>query len=233
MTRQSPWPDALFAAPDGDGHPPMTRLRTSDHGVDELPLARWHGDPDDADLAVLARADEPVLDIGCGPGRHVGALTAGGRVAMGIDTSAQAVLSARRRGASAVRGSVFGPVPEPGRWATILLLDGNIGIGGDESRLLRRVAELLAARGRVLVELSPPSAEAGPFQARVEHAGRHGSWFPWARVTPARLTAVAEAEGYRVQEVWEAGGRWFADLWLQSAARLSAGAGTDDLVDAG
>ena len=37
----------------------------------------------------------------------------------------------------------------------MLLADGNIGIGGDPARLLRRVRELLAVGGRVVADVHP------------------------------------------------------------------------------
>ena len=51
-----------------------------------------------------------------------------------------------------VRRDLFGPLPGEGTWAHVLLADGNIGIGGDPLRLLRRAARLLRPGGTVLVE---------------------------------------------------------------------------------
>ena len=49
--------------------------------------------------------------------------------------------------------SVFDRLPGERRWGTVLLLDGNIGIGGDPVRLLRRCADLVRPRGQVLAEV--------------------------------------------------------------------------------
>ena len=62
----------------------------------------------------------------------------------------------RERGVPALRRDVFDRVPGEGRWHTVLLADGNIGIGGDPVRLLQRVRTLLATGGRVVVELGAP-----------------------------------------------------------------------------
>jgi hypothetical protein len=64
----------------------------------------------------------------------------------------------RDRGARALLGSVFGPIPWSGRWQAALLLDGNIGIGGRPIALLKRVRELLSSTGIVICELKPPEA---------------------------------------------------------------------------
>ena len=50
------------------------------------------------DDGLLRRCTGPVLDVGCGPGRLTGALTARGHVALGVDVSAGAVRLARAPG---------------------------------------------------------------------------------------------------------------------------------------
>jgi len=45
-----------------------------------------------------------------------------------------------------------------GRWAHVLLADGNVGIGGDVVALLRRCAELVRPGGTVVVEVERPGA---------------------------------------------------------------------------
>jgi SAM-dependent methyltransferase len=163
-------------------------------------------------MEVLARAVAPVLDVGCGPGRHVAALVEAGRAALGIDVSAAAVQAARRKGVPATQVSVFAPVPRAGCWQTVLLLDGNIGIGGDPLRLLGRVHQLLRPAGSALIELDPPGVAAGRFHARVEHGGGMGPRFKWARVSPGQLGGLAPSAGFDVREIWQRGRRWFAHL---------------------
>ena len=74
-------------------------VRSLDGTLEPLPLDRWLGAPDAADLAVTALAEPPVLDLGCGPGRHLAALRAAGKRAVGVDLSPVAVRIARRRAA--------------------------------------------------------------------------------------------------------------------------------------
>jgi SAM-dependent methyltransferase len=205
----SPWPDEVFAAPSA-GLRVALQSRTGVR-IDCDPQ-RWHDAPGPADLALLARTRDPVLDIGCGPGRLVHALVAAGRTALGIDTSAAAVASTRRRGAPAVRASVFGPVPSAGLWATALLLDGNIGIGGDAANLLRRTAGLVVDDGLILVEVDAPTQVSEDVEVCVDHDGRMGSWFPWSRIAAGDVPALALSAGLTVDEVWQHSGRWFAAL---------------------
>ncbi|MCA1720551.1 MAG: class I SAM-dependent methyltransferase [Actinobacteria bacterium] len=183
-------------------------------------LARWSGPARGADDSLLARVTGPALDIGCGPGRLVAALAARGVPALGIDIAPAAVGLTRRAGGRALQLSVFDEVPDAGRWGCAVLADGNIGIGGDPVRLLRRSAELLAAGGQVLVELAAPRSGSRAVQVRLEDAdGNAGAWFPWAHVAADALAPLALQAGLRVVEAWcePAVGdplRWFAALAL-------------------
>lgn len=108
--------------------------------------------------------------------------------------------------------SVFDRLPGTGRWGTVLLLDGNLGIGGDPVALLIRSAELLAPDGVVVAELDPPGTPAAPTTARLEVAGAPGPWFAWDRVPAERAAPLAALAGLAVTETWEADGRWFVVL---------------------
>jgi SAM-dependent methyltransferase len=175
-------------------------------------IARWVGPVGGVDGRVLARVHGPVLDVGCGPGRHVRALARRGVLAVGVDVSAAAVTLARRRGAVAVRASVFDRVPGAGRWRSALLLDGNIGIGACPTLLLDVVASLLAAGGEILVELRPPGGGVVIEELRLEHAGACSAWFRWATVAVDAIDDLATAAGLGVVESWSDAGRWFARL---------------------
>jgi SAM-dependent methyltransferase len=177
----------------------------------------WLGEPRSEERAVLARAVAPVLDVGCGPGRHVLELAARGVVALGVDAAPSAVRVARDRGAPVLRRSIFDPLPGAGRWGTTLLLDGNIGIGGDPGALLRRLAKLMRRGGLVLIEIEGPGVGVYPITARIEAGSQVSPWFPWARVGMSGLAGLAAVCDYRVEETWRGGDRWFASLRLRSS----------------
>lgn len=147
-----------------------------------LDLARWNRPASAEEQEVLASVEGPALDLGCGPGRLVLHLAAQRIMALGIDASSEAVALARRRRAAVLQRDLFGPLPGEGRWASALLFDGNVGIGGDPVRLLDRCRALICPSGRVVVEVGPPATGWRPLSAQLEHGGRRSASFAWAVV---------------------------------------------------
>lgn len=181
------------------------------------PGERWLGALTAADRRALALVEGPVLDVGCGPARHTVALGERGIPALGIDITPALLTLARPRGAAVLERDVFGRIPGEGRWGSVLLLDGNVGIGGDVASLLARAAQLIHPSGMVLVELDvAPDLDHGrpqPRCVRVELAGAAvGPWFGWTCVTRASLAAVMHSVPLRLAAYWEDDGRGFATL---------------------
>jgi SAM-dependent methyltransferase len=199
---------ALLSAPEGGGG---LHAVGEDGSRRRLPLARWLGTPDAAEETVLGRAPGPVLDVGCGVGRHVIALRRRGVRATGVEISSVAAAIARERGGEVIVGSIF-ERPTTSDWQTALLLDGNIGIGGDATRLLRRTAALLAPAGRVLVELERPAGAPRARRVRLEGERAVSHWMPWHFVAAEEIDGLATAADLAVHERWQAGDRWFAQL---------------------
>ncbi|MFI6347566.1 class I SAM-dependent methyltransferase [Streptomyces sp. NPDC050560] len=187
-------------------------LRRDDGWLLPLDVERWCAGPDAADLSVLRRCRGAVLDIGCGPGRLVAELSARGHRVLGIDVSEAAVARAVGIGARALRRSVFEPLPDEGGWGTALLIDGNIGIGGDPGALLDRAAALLAPGGLLLAEAAPVDVDER-VDVRVEDGrGFGGGPFPWARVGVPALLRHARASGWGAVRQWAVAGRPFVAL---------------------
>jgi SAM-dependent methyltransferase len=202
----------LLASAAAGGEPVRARVRVAGGRAQPLPLRRWLAPVDAADRALLEHAPGPVLDIGCGPGRHVAALVAAGHEALGLDLSPVAVRLAKARGAEAILRSVFADVPAAGHWRTALLLDGNIGIGGAPVPLLARARELVAPAGAVLVETGPPGTPTRCERVRLEAPGAVSGWFGWAWVGADGIEPLARSAGLRPRGRIRAGGRWFAHL---------------------
>jgi SAM-dependent methyltransferase len=212
-----PWTDDPYARALRTGSGPLylRRMAPRTLGAAELlPLdvERWCAAPDTADTGVLHRCVGPVLDVGCGPGRLVAALAARGVPALGVDISPAAVARTRRHGGAALRRSVFDRLPREGRWGTVLLMDGNVGIGGDPVALLVRMRGLVRPGGRLLVEAAGDDVDEC-LTVRVEDAhGRHGRPFAWARVGTTALLDAAGASSWTLTRRWTTGGRPFVEL---------------------
>jgi SAM-dependent methyltransferase len=187
-------------------------LSGAGHRSRELSVSRWCGDADHSDRAVLAHCVSPTIDLGCGPGRMTEQLTLDGVSVLGVDAAPGAVGLARARGVNVVCADLFDALPGESTWSTALLADGNVGIGGDPVRLLRRVRDLLCPRGHVVVDLAPPGTGLAVGRLRL-HVGRQTSRsFPWAVLGPDAVAAVASSSGLSVAELHEYEGRWFAVL---------------------
>ncbi|MBI3686053.1 MAG: methyltransferase domain-containing protein [Actinobacteria bacterium] len=187
-------------------------LRASDGRRWPFPVSSWCATVNRSDRALIARCTGPTLDVGCGPGRLVAALAGRGVPALGVDPSPAAVRSTHARGAVALRRSIYDRLPGEGRWNHVLLIDGNIGIGGDVPRLLARVGELLGPAGEALVEVHRSDTHE-VLDVRLEHPdGRSGPAWPWARVGLTALRGIAAGTGLRVTGHWRRGGRRFAVL---------------------
>jgi SAM-dependent methyltransferase len=188
-------------------------LRRADGWLLLLEVERWCSAADAADLEVVRRCEGAVLDVGCGPGRLVAELAARGRPVLGIDVSEAAVDRTIGLGGQALRRSVFEPLPAEGRWGTALLIDGNVGIGGDPRALLARMARLLVPGGLLIAE----TVAGGDVDERVhvhvtDAQGAAGTPFPWARLGTPALLRHARRTGWRAVDRWTTDGRAFVAL---------------------
>lgn len=182
-------------------------------GEVHVDVAGWRAPANAVDLTVLAGLDGPLLDVGCGPGRMVRAAEVQGLAALGIDISAEAAAHAAADGTPVLRRSVFDRLPLEGSWATILLMDGNIGIGGDPHALLLRCASLIAADGALVIEVdADPELHDCAIYTVIGEDGLESGAFPWARVGSAAVARVAVRCGLVLCDAWAADDRRFVLL---------------------
>jgi SAM-dependent methyltransferase len=211
----------------GGGEPYARALKHADSGVlyleklsdDErlssspMDFGRWNGAADRTDIALLNSVRGPVLDVGCGPARMVRAAVAMRLEVLGLDVSPTAIELGRAAGLPMHEGSVFDSLPAEGEWHTVLLVDGNVGIGGDVTRLLSRCAELISTDGEVVVELdSDPTRDRRYTGRLVDIHGASSESFPWAEVGLLGVTRGASATGLQLRQAWASGGRSFCRL---------------------
>ncbi|MBC7763879.1 class I SAM-dependent methyltransferase [Glaciihabitans sp. GrIS 2.15] len=219
--------DAVFATFGSGGAEPYARALRRDDQVlylrdiesDSLTpsramdVSRWNDAADAADLGLLDGINGAVLDIGCGPGRMVRAAMHRGLTALGIDVSETAVEIARESGLMVLNRSVFERLPREGLWGAALLVDGNIGIGGDPSSLLERCAELIAPTGVIVVEVHDDPLRDHMYDGTiVDIRGHQSDAFPWAEIGEIALARRAERIGLRLDQSWDTDGRSFCRL---------------------
>lgn len=188
-------------------------LRLLGATTETIRTARFVQRADATDLGVLGRARGAVLDVGCGPARMVAAAIGLGLPALGVDTSPVAVRIARDAGLPVLCRSVFDVLPGDHRFATVLLLDGNVGIGGDAAALLERCGHLLAIGGNLLVEVDRDPAMNRSFHGVLtdDRGGRSGA-FPWAELGLHAVTASASEADLEPVTTWSDRGRTFVEL---------------------
>jgi SAM-dependent methyltransferase len=178
-----------------------------------LPVHVWRREADRSDLHMLGLCRGHTLDLGCGPGRLTAALARLGHVVLGVDVVGEAVDQALARGVPALRRDVFERLPGEGRWHTALLADGNLGIGGDPSALLRRAGELIGAEGRVVVEVAGPGVPPATGWAALDCGGLRSSPFRWSTVGVDDIDALGREAGFGQVDVHAIGDeRWCAVL---------------------
>jgi SAM-dependent methyltransferase len=113
-----------------------------------------------------------VLDVGCGAGRHSLFLQEQGLDVLGVDNSPLCLEVCRQRGVRQLRGlSVTQLSSSLGIFDIILMLGNNFCLVGNPRRarwLLRRLAAMTSAKGRILAGLRNPYGTDLP-----EHLGYH------------------------------------------------------------
>jgi SAM-dependent methyltransferase len=192
-------------------------LRHDDGEIRSLPVRKWLGGryaDGKFDNAVVTLCSGPTIDLGCGPGRLVTELIRRGVPALGVDQSATAVGLARRSGAPVLHRDVFEPLPGIGRWQTVLLADGNVGLGGDPLRILRRAAQLLRHGGRCVTEFDTAAMGIRPGWVRLESTRTVGPWFRWALVGIDAAATLARDAGLVMTDIRTVRRRAVATLTL-------------------
>ena len=143
----------------------------------------------------------PVLDLGAGAGRVSLWFQKRGFDVTAVDNSPLAVHVCRKRGITDVRLADVNEPPDDKRWGAVLLLCGNLGLGGTREgvrSLLTRLATICAP-GAVLVgdTVDPPHRES--IQLRIRYEGVASPWWPQYNVPIDELPGLVEGTGWELE----------------------------------
>jgi SAM-dependent methyltransferase len=155
-----------------------------------------------------AVAEGPVLDLGAGAGRVSLWLQERGFDVTAIDLSPGAVSVCQARGVRDARVGDLSRPPDDKRWRAILLLCGNLGLGGswDASRaLLTRLAEL-ATEDAVLIGDTVDPNGAPEVGLRIRYRGEATPWWRQYNIRVADIPDLVSGTGWRLDRHLVAGG---------------------------
>jgi SAM-dependent methyltransferase len=183
----------------------------------------------------IAYAHGRVLDVGCGAGRHSLHLQAHGYDVLAVDNSPLCLEVCRRRGVRRLQGlSLTQLSSRLGVFDTILMLGNNFCLVGNPHRarwLLRRLAAMTSAQGRILAGLRNPYGTelpehleyhawnrsrgrlSGQARIRVRYKKAVTPWIEFLMLSPDELRTLLESTPWSVGLVLdEPGGNYVAVL---------------------
>ena len=181
---QDAFGEALLAHLEGRAEGRMLTLEVDDgRSMPAMSPSAFFTAPDDwlpYERDLLEGVEGPVLDLGCGAGRHALHLQEQGIEVTAIDNSPGAVEVCERRGLRDVRLLDLREPPDDKRWATVLLLCGNFGLAGgwDETReLLKALHRVCRDDAVVIADSVDPTLNDDPvsvaYRESKRNAGRH------------------------------------------------------------
>ena len=187
------------------------------------PQAEWA----DAERRVLGLVREgPVLDLGCGGGRHSLHFQSLGLDVTAVDVSPGAIEVCRERGVRDARLLDLRTPPRDKEWRTILLMCGNLGLGETwegTRRVLTRLASAAAPGALLIGATVDPTYTQSPahvsYQQAMLAAGRHrgevrlrlrygGKVSPWWNmicIPGSEMSSLVEGTGWTIIEHVEDG----------------------------
>lgn len=151
--------------------------------------------------------DGPVLDLGCGAGRAALHFQELGLEVTAVDTSPGAVEVCRRRGVVDARVGDLNDPPGDRVWGAVLLLCGNLGLGGSWPRnraLLRKLAQL-SSPAAVLVGDSVNFDGDADLRLRIRYGEIVTPWWRQRNVKSVEIPALVAGTGWRVDRRLEDG----------------------------
>ncbi|MBA3686098.1 MAG: methyltransferase domain-containing protein, partial [Planctomycetes bacterium] len=176
-------------------------------------------------LPRLRAAPGPVLDAGCGNGRHLAALRQAGIAAYGFDFSRAQLESARERPSIAGRlacADLRAPPLADAAWGAVVLLFTGFGYFSDaeNAATLARLARLLAPGGWLVVDQPDPEHVRRTLVARSERRLEDGTVVIERRsLTGHRVEKEVEIVCAGATRTWRESVRLYDDTEMRELAR--------------
>ena len=210
------------------GESPSYRIVRDDGHVDEQTLDGYFKDYagwGEAERQALTWVKGRVLDIGCGPGRHLIWLQKKGCAVTGIDVSPPAIEVARLRGAKDCRLMDVKSLDFPaGSFDTVLMMGNNFGVAGgteETKKVLTDLHRITAEDGIIIASSRDPLNTDNPrhlayheknrrtgrppglVTIRLEFKAETSPWFELLLATPSEMEELAQQTRWKVLRVYE------------------------------
>ena len=160
------------------------------------------------DRELLSGVSEgPVLDLGCGAGRAALYCQGLGVEVTAMDNSPGAIEVCRRRGVVDARVGDLNEPPDDRRWGAVLLMCGNLGLGGSwhgNRALLTKVA-WLSTPDAVLIGDSVNFDSSGDLRLRIRYREMVTPWWRQRNVSAAELPALVAGTEWLIERHVEDG----------------------------
>lgn len=178
------------------------------------------GDWTKEEVDALSSTGKSVLDLGCGPGRHLLGLQDGGAFLVGLDTSDLVLGVCRERGGrNLVRGSSRRLPFRAGTFDSAILMSNGLGLSGGTTEtleMLRDLGRTLRNKGRLIAHTTDPTDEEsgvdeeyrlknvvednplGLLRIRINYEELTGPWFHLMLMTPVEVQALLSTAGFRI-----------------------------------
>jgi len=204
---------------------PLQIHRDDGFVAQDSPNRYFQPEPWPHEQPAIAEVSGPVLDVGCGAGRHLLWFEKHGIDATGIDASNAAIEICRLRGCKSVYErdvmSNFDSLALT-KAATITLFGNNVGIGGTfdgACTLFRTLGRLAEPSGRIIVtgfnvaatenpihlvyqELNiADGRRRGEIKMQFKYKGQIGPWIPWYHPQPSEIEEIAVSSGWVVDKL--------------------------------
>jgi SAM-dependent methyltransferase len=177
----------------------------------------------ESERSLVDLAAGPVLDIGCGAGRHSLYLQQAGIDVTAIDVSPGAVKVAKLRGVKRAQVRSVADVGQfkPKSFRTLLMLGNNFGLFGSAAgakRILRTMSRITTEDARIMVGARNPyktkdpnhleyqqmnlkrGRMAGQVKMRVRFERIASKWFDYLLVSPDEMRKILEPTDWRVEK---------------------------------